>query len=50
MRYGIELANVHDARTLAEFAYHAEHTGWDGIFLEDYVVHHSAPNAATYDT
>ncbi|MHB8629745.1 MAG: LLM class flavin-dependent oxidoreductase [Aggregatilineales bacterium] len=49
MQYGIELPNVYDARTLAEFASLAEQSGWDGIFLEDYVIHHSAPDASTYD-
>ncbi len=33
---------------LAEFAELAENAGWDGIFLEDYVVYYS-PDGLTYD-
>ncbi len=29
-----------DPRTLAEFAGLAERSGWDGVFLEDYIVHY----------
>ncbi|HEX6288872.1 MAG TPA: LLM class flavin-dependent oxidoreductase [Herpetosiphonaceae bacterium] len=42
MRSGIVLASAGtygDARTLAELAHLAEATGWDGIFLEDYIFH-----------
>lgn len=52
MRYGLELSNTSiggDARAFAELAYLAEEAGWDGIFLEDYIVHHSARDAPTYD-
>ena len=52
MKYGIELPNAGpcgDARTLAELAALAEAAGWDGIFLEDYIVHWSGQNAPTYD-
>jgi alkanesulfonate monooxygenase SsuD/methylene tetrahydromethanopterin reductase-like flavin-dependent oxidoreductase (luciferase family) len=52
MKYGLTLANAGvggDARTLAEFAALAEASGWDGVFLEDYIVHHSAADAPTYD-
>ncbi len=52
MRYGLELSNTgmgSDARTLADLAWLAEEAGWDGIFLEDYIVHHSAHDAPTYD-
>ncbi|HEY7781436.1 MAG TPA: LLM class flavin-dependent oxidoreductase [Ktedonobacterales bacterium] len=41
MRYGLELANggvMADPRTLAELARLAEESGWDGVFLEDYIV------------
>ncbi len=52
MRYGLEIPNAGvcgDARVLADLAYLAEEAGWDGIFLEDYIVHHSAHDAPTYD-
>ncbi|WIG61653.1 MAG: luciferase [Ktedonobacterales bacterium] len=52
MRYGLTLPNAGsngDAHTLAELATLAEDAGWDGVFLEDYIVHHSAPDAPTYD-
>lgn len=44
MRYGLELPNAGvsgDARTLAELAPLAEESGWDGLFLEDYITHWS---------
>jgi alkanesulfonate monooxygenase SsuD/methylene tetrahydromethanopterin reductase-like flavin-dependent oxidoreductase (luciferase family) len=52
MKYGLELSNAGacgDARTLAELAALAEAARWDGIFLEDYIVHWSGQNAPTYD-
>jgi len=52
MKYGLELSNAGacgDARTLAELAALAEEAGWDGIFLEDYIVHWSGRDARTYD-
>jgi hypothetical protein len=52
MQYGLELSNADfagDARTLAGLAALAEATGWDGVFLEDYIVHWSGPAAPTYD-
>jgi alkanesulfonate monooxygenase SsuD/methylene tetrahydromethanopterin reductase-like flavin-dependent oxidoreductase (luciferase family) len=42
MRYGLELPNAGicgDARVLAELARLAERSGWDGVFLEDYITH-----------
>lgn len=42
MQYGLELAaagSAGDPRTMATFAALAEATGWDGIFLEDYIVY-----------
>lgn len=42
MRYGLALPIMGercDARSLAELAHVAEESGWDGVFLEDYVVH-----------
>src|SRR5438045_2005734 len=52
MRYGLELPNMclnGDARALVELACLAEEAGWDGVFLEDYIVHWSAKDAPTYD-
>lgn len=50
MKYGIELGatgDCGDPRTLAHLARLAEEAGWDGIFLEDYIVHWSG--GTTYD-
>ncbi len=50
MRYGLEFPNAGvcgDARVLAELAQLAEASGWDGVFLEDYITHWS--NAPTCD-
>jgi alkanesulfonate monooxygenase SsuD/methylene tetrahydromethanopterin reductase-like flavin-dependent oxidoreductase (luciferase family) len=38
-----------DARTIAELAFVAEEAGWDGFFLEDYVIHHDPLRAVIYD-
>jgi len=38
-----------DARTLAELAVVAEESGWDGVFLEDYIVYQSRQDIPTYD-
>jgi alkanesulfonate monooxygenase SsuD/methylene tetrahydromethanopterin reductase-like flavin-dependent oxidoreductase (luciferase family) len=50
VKLGIELAGAGvtaDPRLLAELAHEAEKSGWDGVFLEDYIVHHTG--AATVD-
>ena len=57
MYYGISVPNggeCGDPRELAELAHIAEAAGWDGIFLEDYIVYsnteyHSLPGYPTYD-
>ena len=51
MRYGLEVPNagVCDARTLGDLAALAEASGWDGIFLEDYIIHWAARDVPTYD-
>lgn len=52
MRYGIELPNAGvcgDPHKLAEFAELAEVAGWDGVFLEDYIVFHDEPTGPTCD-
>jgi alkanesulfonate monooxygenase SsuD/methylene tetrahydromethanopterin reductase-like flavin-dependent oxidoreductase (luciferase family) len=52
MKYGLNLPNGGiggDARTLAELAQRAEAAGWDGVFLEDYIVWQSVQDTPTYD-
>lgn len=52
MRYGIGIPNgsIHaDLHTLVNFAQLAEQSGWDGIFLEDYIVWQSHQDVPTYD-
>jgi alkanesulfonate monooxygenase SsuD/methylene tetrahydromethanopterin reductase-like flavin-dependent oxidoreductase (luciferase family) len=52
MRYALALPTgmeCGDPRFLAELAERAEAGGWDGIFLEDYVVFQGDPAAATCD-
>lgn len=52
MRYGLSFPNggpCHDARTLGQFARLAEESGWDGAFLEDYIIWQGHMDAATYD-
>lgn len=52
MQYALNLpngGNWSDPRTLAELAQLAEEAGWDGVFLEDYIVWQSQQNVPTYD-
>jgi alkanesulfonate monooxygenase SsuD/methylene tetrahydromethanopterin reductase-like flavin-dependent oxidoreductase (luciferase family) len=52
MRYGLTLPNggvAGDARTLGELAHIAEDSGWDGVFLEDYIVWQGHEDVPTYD-
>lgn len=52
MQYALSLpngGNWSDPRTLAELAQLAEEAGWDGVFLEDYIVWQSQQNVPTYD-
>ncbi len=52
MQYGLELPNggtCGQPHLLVEMAALAEEMGWDGVFLEDYIVHWSARDAPTYD-
>ncbi len=52
MKYGLTLPNGgawHDARDLADLARTAEEAGWDGVFLEDYIVWQNNQQAATHD-
>ncbi|WP_328416663.1 LLM class flavin-dependent oxidoreductase [Micromonospora sp. NBC_00389] len=52
MRHGLELpcggASV-TVSTLVELGELAERAGWDGVFLEDYLIHHSGDDPSTYD-
>ena len=53
MRFAIEFAGAGataDPRILGELANIAEESGWDGVFLEDYVVHHKRPGMPTCDS
>ncbi len=52
MRYGLELPNggvCGHPHILVEMAALAEEAGWDGVFLEDYIVYWRARDAPTYD-
>jgi alkanesulfonate monooxygenase SsuD/methylene tetrahydromethanopterin reductase-like flavin-dependent oxidoreductase (luciferase family) len=50
MKYGLALPNGGaDPRTLVEFAALAEYTGWDGVFLEDYIVWQGDQDTTTHD-
>lgn len=52
MKYAINLPNGLECghpRKLAEFACIAEAAGWDGIFLEDYIIWQGHNDAPTYD-
>jgi alkanesulfonate monooxygenase SsuD/methylene tetrahydromethanopterin reductase-like flavin-dependent oxidoreductase (luciferase family) len=52
MQYALSLPNSGawgDARTLAELAQLAEDSGWNGVFLEDYIVWQSDQSVPTYD-
>lgn len=51
MKYGLCFPNGGpcDARTLGELARLAEDSGWDGVFLEDYIVWQGHQDVPTYD-
>jgi alkanesulfonate monooxygenase SsuD/methylene tetrahydromethanopterin reductase-like flavin-dependent oxidoreductase (luciferase family) len=52
MRYCLNLPTggiCADARTLAEFAAIAEDAGWDGVFVEDYLVYQNRQDVPTCD-
>jgi alkanesulfonate monooxygenase SsuD/methylene tetrahydromethanopterin reductase-like flavin-dependent oxidoreductase (luciferase family) len=52
MQYGLSLPNGGswgDPRISAELALLAEDSGWDGVFLEDYIVWQSHQDVPTYD-
>jgi alkanesulfonate monooxygenase SsuD/methylene tetrahydromethanopterin reductase-like flavin-dependent oxidoreductase (luciferase family) len=52
MKYGLDMASAGaagDARSMGELAHIAEESGWDGIFLEDYIVWQSQQDVPTFD-
>ena len=52
MLFGIDLpcgGACSDPRFLAELAALAESSGWDGVFLEDYIVYSKEPDCPTAD-
>jgi alkanesulfonate monooxygenase SsuD/methylene tetrahydromethanopterin reductase-like flavin-dependent oxidoreductase (luciferase family) len=52
MKYAVNLPNGGESghpRKLAEFAKLAEASGWDGVFLEDYIIWQGHNDAPTYD-
>jgi hypothetical protein len=52
MQYGLNLPNggeCGNARTLGELAHIAEESGWDGVFLEDYIVWQGHQEVPSYD-
>ncbi len=52
MLYGISISPAGpggDPAAMAELAAEAEQAGWDGIFLEDYIVYQGQAGTATYD-
>jgi len=52
MKFGINLPNGGpwgDVRSLSELAQIAEDSGWDGVFLEDYIVWQGQQDVPTYD-
>jgi alkanesulfonate monooxygenase SsuD/methylene tetrahydromethanopterin reductase-like flavin-dependent oxidoreductase (luciferase family) len=52
MRYGLDMASAGpagDPRTMGELAHIAEESGWDAVFLEDYIIWQSHPDVPTYD-
>lgn len=52
MRFSLNLGNggpCADPRTMADLARLAEESGWDGVFLEDYIVYQNQTGTPTYD-
>jgi alkanesulfonate monooxygenase SsuD/methylene tetrahydromethanopterin reductase-like flavin-dependent oxidoreductase (luciferase family) len=50
MHYGLSLPNgAVVARTLVDFGALAEAAGWDGVFLEDYIVYQNRQDVPTHD-
>ena len=52
MKYGLDITSagqVGDPISMGELAHIAEESGWDGVFLEDYIVWQNHPDVPTYD-
>jgi alkanesulfonate monooxygenase SsuD/methylene tetrahydromethanopterin reductase-like flavin-dependent oxidoreductase (luciferase family) len=52
MRFALELSGAGasaNPRLLGELAHIAEDVGWDGVFLEDYIVNHAGSDIPTCD-
>jgi alkanesulfonate monooxygenase SsuD/methylene tetrahydromethanopterin reductase-like flavin-dependent oxidoreductase (luciferase family) len=52
MKYALDLASAGaagDPHSMGELAHIAEESGWDGVFLEDYIIWQSHPDVPTYD-
>ncbi len=50
MQYGLNMPNGGlDPNTIADFAALAEEAGWEGIFLEDYIIWQGQQEVPTYD-
>src|SRR5215472_4975340 len=52
MRYGVTIGaagEARDPRAMADLAALAEASGWDAVFLEDYVVYRGQGGVPTYD-
>ncbi|MBM0231056.1 LLM class flavin-dependent oxidoreductase [Micromonospora sp. STR1_7] len=52
MRHGLEISCGGASlavSTLVELGELAEHAGWDGVFLEDYLIHYDGDDPSTYD-
>ncbi|MBM0257875.1 LLM class flavin-dependent oxidoreductase [Micromonospora sp. 4G55] len=52
MRHGLEICCGGPGLTaalLVELGELAERSGWDGVFLEDYLIHHAGDDPPTYD-
>jgi len=52
MQYGISISPAGpggDPASMAELAAEAEQAGWDGLFLEDYIVYQGWAGTPTYD-
>jgi len=49
MRYSVSLGAIHQPAEIAELATLAEDSGWDGIFLEDYIIYQGQVGTPTFD-
>ncbi|MET8233287.1 LLM class flavin-dependent oxidoreductase [Micromonospora sp. NPDC005298] len=52
MRHGLEIpcgGGAVEVSTLVELGELAERAGWDGVFLEDYLIHYHGDEPSTYD-